>query len=82
MKANHPFAVLAPFFALAGFGAAAILGLIAGSDPLWLTLRAILTFLIIHWVTRLCASLIASVPSGGNHQPAISGDMQVGEEQQ
>lgn len=61
MKPQHPFILLAPYFALAAFGFTALTGLLSGSDPLWLTVRAIAAFLLVNWVTRVCAGILASL---------------------
>jgi hypothetical protein len=63
MKAEHPFALLGPLFALTAFAATAIVALKQGADCVRLVLNPIIAFLAVHFVGRKCAQFLAALPA-------------------
>lgn len=63
MKQWHPVQSLAPHFALAAFAASGALNWRAHAEPLSLTLRSIVSFLLTYVLVRACGALLCASAS-------------------
>jgi hypothetical protein len=67
MKPRHPFALLAPYFALVTFGVTALLGWLRQSDAMAIAGHSIVAFFLAFYCVRLGASvLVALFPRAGD----------------
>jgi len=63
MKPEHPFAIVAPWLALAAFAATALVSLVRGADTLGLVIRSVAVFLFVYYFCRGCAHVLAGLPT-------------------